>query len=193
MSIATNLLEHYSRFEYIRPFHPRKQPCSTRSRWVFESYAWLFAFFMIEHWGLPNVRLQKARVFQIFCSRFCERSSIRTPPGNHLCPTFFSDRGIYDAAIIWGRIPGGTEPMWSRFFCMRLAIEHGRHFARLLPTVEHRPTPAQFSGRDHARATRASLLAGNLPGPRETHPRALKRFYYFSFFFACFCIFCIFF
>ena len=179
LSIATNLLERRGRFKYIRPFRPRKQPCSTRSRWGFESYAWLFAFLMIEHRSLPIVRLQETRVIQIFCSRFCERASIRSPLGNHLCPTLFSDRGIYAAAIILRRILGGTEPMWSRFFCTRLTIEHGRQFARLLSIVEHRPTPAQFSERDNARAARASLLAGNSPGPREVHPRALKRFFLF--------------
>ena len=164
LSIATNLLEHHGRFEYIRPFHPRKKPYSTRSRWVFESYVWLFVFFMIEHRSLPIVRLQETRVIQIICSRLYKRASIRSPPGNHLCPTLFSDRGIYDAAIILGRIRGGTEPMWSKFFCTRLTIGYGRQFARLLSTVEHRSTQAQFSERDHLRATRASLLAGMLPG-----------------------------
>ena len=100
---------------------------------------------------------------------------------------FFHYRGI-NAAILLGQIPGGTEPMWSRFFCTRLKIKHGRHFARLLSTAEHRLTQAQFSERDHIRATRASLLVGNSPGPREAHPRALKHFSYFSFFFAWFCL-----
>ena len=95
---------------------------------------------------------------------------------------FVFGHGIYDAAIILGRIPGGTEPMWSRSLRTRLTIEHGKQFARLLSTVEHRPTPAQLSERDHARATRASLLAGNSPGPREAHPRALKVFFLFRFF-----------
>ena len=181
--IATNLLEHHGRFEYIRPFCPRKRPCSTRSRWVFESYPWLFAFFMIKHRSLPVVSLQETRVIQIFCSRFCERASIRSPQGTISAQPFFSDREVYDAAIILGRVPGGTEPIWSRVFCTRLTIDHGRQFAHLLSTVEHRPTPAQFSERDHARATRASLLAGNSPGLREAHPRTLRRFSSFSFFF----------
>ena len=102
---------------------------------------------------------------------------------------FFSDRRIYGAAIISGQIPGGTEPMWSRYFCTQLTIEHGRHFARLLSTAEHRLSQAQFSERDHARATRASFLAGNSPGPREAHPRALKLFSLSFFFLPCFCIF----
>ena len=192
LSIATNLLEHHGRFEYIRPFRPRKQPCSTRSRWVFDSYAWLFAFFMIEHRSLPIDRLQETHVIQIFCSRFCERASIRSPQGTISAQPFSSDRGIYDAAIILGRIPGGTKPMWSRFLCTRLTIEHGRQFARLLSTVDHRPSATQLSERDHARATRASLLAGISPGHGGPHPRALKYFSPFSFFISFFVLFFIF-
>ena len=133
---------------------------------------------MIEHRSLPIVRLQKTRMVQIFCSRFCERASIRSPPGEPSLPNFFSDRRIYDAAIILSRIQGGTEPMWSRVFCTRLTIEHGRQFARLLPIVEHRPTPAQLSERGHARATQASLLAGISPGPRRSASARLETFFF---------------
>ena len=151
LSIATNLLDHHGLFEYVNPFRLRKQPCSTRFRWVFESYAWVFTFFMIEHRSLPIVRFQETRMIQIFCSRFCERASIRSPPGGTIsAQLFFSGPGIYDATIILGRIQRGTEPMWSRFFCTRLTIGHGKQFARFPSTVEHRPTPAQFSERDHA-------------------------------------------
>ena len=132
---------------------------------------------MIEHRSLPIVRLQETRLIQIFCSRFSKRASIRSPPGNHLCPTFFSDRGIYDAAIILGRIQDVTEPIWSIFFCTRLTIEHGRQFACVLSTVEHQPTPAQISKRDHA------LDHGG------AHPRALKRFFFSFFSFLFFALF----
>ena len=41
---------------------------------------------------------------QIFCSCFRERASTRSPPGNHLYPTFFFRPGEnpYDATIIFG-------------------------------------------------------------------------------------------
>ena len=89
---------------------------------------------MTKHRSPPIVRLQETRTIQIFCSRFCEQASICSPPGNHLCPTFFFDRGIYDAAIILGRIQGGTEPTWSRFFVrvLRLGME-GNSLAFYLP------------------------------------------------------------
>ena len=63
-------------------------------------------FFMIEHRSLPIVRLQETRVIQIFGSRFCERASIRSPPGNHLCPTFFSRSGDVRRSDHFGSDPG---------------------------------------------------------------------------------------
>ena len=47
----------------------------------------------IEHRRGQIVRLQETHMIQIFCSCFCERESTRSPPGNHLYPTFFSGRG----------------------------------------------------------------------------------------------------
>ena len=142
----------------------------------------------IRHRCYSSVRLQGTNVTQKLCSHFWGQASIRSPAEGHLYSfVFFPDRGIYDAAIILGRIQGGTEPMWSRCFCTRLTIGHGRQFAHFPSTVEHRPTQVQFSERDHARATRASLLAGMLPGLRMSALCALhlKRVY--------FCVFCAFF
>ena len=64
----------------------------------------------IRHRCYSSVRLQGTSVTHNFCSRW--RASIN--PFACRGPSlliFFSDRGIYDASIILGRIPGGTEPM----------------------------------------------------------------------------------
>ena len=50
-----------------------------------------------------------------------------------------------------------------QIFLFVFRIEHWRHqLARLLSTVEHRPTQAQFSERDYARAARPRLLVESL-------------------------------
>ena len=145
---------------------------------------------MIHHRSLPTVGLQKTRVIQNFCLRFCERASIRSPPDNHLCPNFFSDRGIYDAEIILGRIQGGTEPMWPRFFCTRLRSGMGGNsLAFYLPSSIGLP---QLNVRNtitlelHERACWPEIYLDH----GGAHPRALKCF---SSFFVFFCLVFIFF
>ena len=54
-----------------------------------------------------------------------------------------------------------------QIFLFVFTIEHWRHqFVRLLSTVEHRPTQAQLSERDYARAVRPRLLPESLAGLR---------------------------
>ena len=183
LSIAANLLEHHGLFEYISPFRLRKQPCSTRSRWVFESYAWVFAFFMIEHRSLPVVRFQETRVIQIFCSRFCERALIRSPPGNHLCPTFFFPTGGYSTQrSFWAESRAELNQCDPDLFVrvLRSGME-GNSLAFYLPSSIGL---LQLNFRNaitlelHERACWPEF-----PLNREgAHPRALKRFSPFSVF-----------
>ena len=107
----------------------------------------------IRHRGCSFVRLQGTSVIQNLCLRFL-RASINP----------FAFRGPSPPQRSFLRqIQGGTEPVWS----VRV-YDQAWEATIFSPssTVQHRPTQAQFSERDHARAIRASLLVGILLGLR---------------------------
>ena len=183
LSMATNLHEHHGLFECIRPFRLRKRPCSTRFRRVFEPYTRVLAFFMIEHRGLPIVRLQDTRMIQIFCSRLYERASIRSPPRNYLCPTFLSDRGIYDAEIIFSSGSRAELNQCGPDFSVRV---YDRAWEAIRsPSLYRRASayPSSFLG-TRSRSSYMSQVAGrNFTWTTEERIRApCNVFFFFRFF-----------
>ena len=60
-------------FEFIRPFRLRKQLCLTRSRWVFESYAWAVRALRSNIGAYQFARLQGTNVIRIFLCALCDR------------------------------------------------------------------------------------------------------------------------
>ena len=85
------MLELHGLLEFIRPFRLRKQLCLTRSRWVFESYAWAVRVLRSNIGAYQFARLQGINVIHIFLFALCDRAPvllIRSSARNQCDPGF---------------------------------------------------------------------------------------------------------